>query len=129
MAYLKLKAVPLIVIIGICIIPLCYADTLTTDTSWYSIESVKREGSCGINADGSRFDDTDYTAASWDYRFGTFLLVTNVANGKAVIVIVRDRGPAKRLYRRGRKLDLSKSAFQSLAPLAKGVIKVRVEEL
>ena len=129
MVYLKLKALPLIILIVISIIPIVYADTITTETSWYSIESVKREGTSGINADGSRFDDADYTAASWDFSLGSYLLVTNSANGKAIIVVVKDRGPAKRLYRRGRRLDLSRSAFKSLDSLSKGIIKVRVEEL
>ena len=93
--------------------------------SWYSVESCHREGTSGIMANGQPLDGRQLTAASWDYPFGTRLLVRYGA--KAVVVVVTDRGPARILVRQGRLLDLSEAAFEALAPLARGVIKVRIE--
>lgn len=62
----------------------------------------------------------------WDVKFGTRYRVTNVANGKSVVVVVLDRGPNRRL---GRVIDLSKSAFQKIADKKAGLIRVRIEVL
>jgi rare lipoprotein A len=91
--------------------------------SWYS------ETDPFINlrtANGEIFDDTRMTCASWDYPFGTRLRVTNLQNGKSVIVRVNDRGPAKRLRR---IVDLTRSAFRRIADTKTGIIKVRVSRL
>ena len=95
--------------------------------SYYTYESCKREGTSGIwTASGERFNENDLTCASWDYPFGTKVKVTNISNGKSVICLVNDRGPNKRLYNKGRKIDLSKGAFEKIADLREGVIKVNI---
>jgi len=101
----------------------------TGTASWYSTKSCHREGTSGIMANGRKLDDTKFTAASWDYPFGKKLRITNLDNKKSVVVVISDRGPAKRLYRQGRIVDLSKAAFESIAVLGKGIIKVMVEEV
>jgi rare lipoprotein A len=88
--------------------------------SWYSVES-----SGNITANGERMNNNSLTCASMDYKFNTLLRVTNLANGKAVIVRVNDRGGFKKKY--GRIIDLTPRAFKSLAPLSQGIIKVKVE--
>jgi rare lipoprotein A len=91
--------------------------------SWYS------QSDPFINlrtANGEIFDDTKMTCASWHYPFGTRLKITNPDNGKSVICIVNDRGPAKRL---NRLIDLSKGAFRKIANTKKGLIRVRVTKL
>jgi len=103
--------------------------TKTGKASWYSVASCRREGTSGIMANGRRLNDGDLTCASWDYSFGTVLRVTNCANQKSVRVVVTDRGPARRLYRRGRIIDLSKAAFDRIANLKEGIISVEVEKL
>ena len=102
-----------------------FADT----ASWYSVESCKREGTSGICANGEVLDDEAYTCAVWDKKFGTKLKVTNLENGLSVIVVVKDRGPAKRLVRQGRTIDLSKAAFRAIANLKSGIIQIKVEAL
>lgn len=98
--------------------------------SYYTYESCKREGTSGIwTASGERFNENDLTCAMWKVKFGAFLKVTNLANGKSVIVRCNDRGPAKRLVKKGRIIDLSKGAFLRIANLKDGVIKVKVEKL
>jgi len=62
--------------------------------------------------------------ASTTYRKGTKLLVTNLKNGKKVIVTVNDYGPFN-----GPIIDLERNAFLKLSPLFKGVIRVRVEKI
>jgi len=44
-------------------------------------------------------------------------------NGKTVVVKINDRGP----FVKGRILDLSKSAFSSIASTASGIIEVKIE--
>jgi rare lipoprotein A len=76
-----------------------------------------------LTASGERFDKNKFTCASNYYKIGTILEVTNIANGKSVVVKVNDRGGFK-----GMKLDLSEGAFKRIANLKQGVLKVRVEK-
>jgi rare lipoprotein A (peptidoglycan hydrolase) len=98
--------------------------------SYYTYESCRREGTSGVwTASGARFDENALTCAMWDIPFGTILRVTNTENGKSVLVKVNDRGPSRRLVKQGRIVDLSKGAFEAIADLHKGVIRVNVERL
>lgn len=76
-----------------------------------------------LTASGEKFDKNKFTCASNYYKIGTMLEVTNIANGKSVVVKVNDRGGFK-----GMKLDLSEGAFKRIANLKQGVLKVRVEK-
>lgn len=75
-------------------------------------------------ANGEVFSPQALTCASWDYKFNTKLKVTNIKTGKSVVVRVNDRGPNRRL---NRKVDLSRAAFQKIAPLKTGLVRVRIE--
>ena len=99
----------------------------TGTASYYTEASCKKEGTSGIMANGRRLDDEAFTAASWDYPFGTRLRITS--GRRTVDVEVTDRGPARRLYSQGRIIDLSQKAFAALASIEKGVIQVSVEAL
>lgn len=57
--------------------------------------------------------------------FGSYVRVTNTANGKSVIVKINDRGP----FGGGRIIDLDKVAFQEIASLGQGVVNVKMEEI
>jgi len=95
--------------------------------SWYSREScIKESGQCTM-ANGKELDDEAFTCASWDYVFGTVLEITNLQNGRKITCTVSDRGPAKRLYIKGRTIDLSKAAFRAIADLKLGIIQIKVE--
>ena len=76
-------------------------------------------------ANGERFNQNARTAAHKTLKFGTWAKVTNVRNGKSVVVRINDRGP----FVRGRIIDLSKSAFSAIANPRLGVVKVVVEVL
>lgn len=74
-------------------------------------------------AGGDIYDDARLTAAHRTLPFGTRVRVTNLANGRSVIVTIRDRGPAKR----SRVIDLSGRAARELGFLREGVTQVRME--
>jgi rare lipoprotein A len=73
-----------------------------------------------MTANGETFDPDADTAAHKTLAFNTRLRVTNVANGRSVVVRVNDRGP----YVSGRCLDLSRAAFASIADTSAGTIAV-----
>ncbi len=74
---------------------------------------------------GEIFDMHAFTAAHRTFPQNTLLRVTNVDNGKSVIVRINDRGP----YIPGRDLDLSLAAFTAIAPRSQGVIRALFERL
>lgn len=90
-------------------------------------------------ANGEIYNQEELTCASPNLRFGTQLKVTNLDNNKSIIVRVNDRGPygvdsvGKLAYpikpHPTRLIDLSKAAFDSLAHLDKGVIKIKIEKI
>jgi rare lipoprotein A len=76
-------------------------------------------------ASGERFNQNALTAAHPSLDLPSLVRVTNVENGKTVVVRVNDRGP----YRRGRIIDLSRGAARQLGFLQKGTARVRLEVL
>lgn len=74
-------------------------------------------------ANGERFDQGKLTAAHRTMPFGTRVKVTNTQNGRSVVVRINDRGP----FAKGRIIDLSSSAFKSIASINAGVVPVRVQ--
>ncbi|WP_017664139.1 septal ring lytic transglycosylase RlpA family protein [Porphyrobacter sp. AAP82] len=67
-------------------------------------------------ASGERFDSAAMTAAHRTLPFGTRVRVTNLANGRSVIVRINDRGP----FTRGRMIDVSRAAASELGLVARG---------
>jgi D-alanyl-D-alanine endopeptidase (penicillin-binding protein 7) len=67
-------------------------------------------------------------AASPDFPLGSRLRVKSLSSGKFVDVTVNDFGPDRKAHP-DRVVDLEKTAFQAIAPLGAGVIKVAVEPL
>ena len=74
-------------------------------------------------ASGEMFDNTKLTAAHRTLPFGTKLKMTNMKNGKSVVVKINDRGP----FHSSRALDVSKAAFKAIASEGSGVIPVEYE--
>lgn len=82
-----------------------------------------RELAGNRTASGERFDPHGFTAAHRTLPLGTKLRVTNVANGRSVIVRVNDRGPFV-----GRRLiDVSLGAAQEIQMVRTGTAQVRLE--
>ena len=76
-------------------------------------------------ASGETFLVSGLTAAHRRLPFGTRLRVTNLANGRSVVVRVNDRGP----FVRGRIIDVSLGAARALGFVARGTALVRIERL
>jgi len=74
-------------------------------------------------ASGEPYDMYDMTAAHLTLPLGTYVRVTNLHNGKSVVVRVNDRGP----YIEGRTIDLSYGAAQALNFTEKGLQRVRLD--
>ncbi len=64
----------------------------------------------GDTASGEASSPTGFTAAHRSLPFDTHVRVTNIGNGRTVIVRITDRGP----YRRGRIIDVSHAAAVEL---------------
>ena len=94
-------------------------EKLVTIASYYHQKFNGRK-----TASGELFSNNKLTAAHRTYPFGTLLKVTNVINGKSVIVKVNDRGP----FVKGKGLDLSRKAFMEITDNTnKGNLEVTIE--
>ncbi|MGA9528385.1 MAG: septal ring lytic transglycosylase RlpA family protein [Terriglobales bacterium] len=74
-------------------------------------------------ASGEPYDMHDFTAAHPTLPLGTFVKITNLRNGRAVVVRINDRGPVVD----GRIIDLSYNAARALGFKERGLQKVRVD--
>jgi rare lipoprotein A len=74
-------------------------------------------------ASGERFNSRELTAAHPTLPFGTKVRVTDVKSGRSVTVRVNDRGP----FIKGRVIDVSHAAAESLGMVGKGVAKVKLD--
>jgi rare lipoprotein A len=74
-------------------------------------------------ASGEPYEMYDMTAAHLKLPMGSYVKVTNLRNGKAVIVRVNDRGPVVP----GRIIDLSYGAAQALQFRHRGLQRVRLD--
>jgi rare lipoprotein A (peptidoglycan hydrolase) len=94
--------------------------TQSGGVSWYGPGFHGRR-----TASGEIFDTNDLTMAHRSLRLGSKVRVTNLANGRSVVLRVNDRGP----YVRGRIADLSRAAAQRLGFVDDGVVRARIELL
>ena len=76
----------------------------------------------GRTASGEVSGPNGLTAAHRTLPFGTKVLVTNVRNGRTILVRINDRGP----YGRGRIIDLSRAAARELDMIRVGTPRVNV---
>ena len=74
-------------------------------------------------ASGEPYDRDAMTAAHRSLAFGTKVRVTNLDNGKSVVVRINDRGP----HVKSRIIDLSGVAAEKLGMLDAGEATVRIE--
>ncbi|MCW5890744.1 MAG: septal ring lytic transglycosylase RlpA family protein [bacterium] len=88
--------------------------------SWYGWEFAGRRTACG-----ERFDPRALTAAHRTLPLGTNARITNLRNGRIVVVRITDRGP----YVEPRVLDLSLAAAHALDMVDCGVADVLIEPL
>jgi len=86
--------------------------------SWYGEAFHLRR-----TASGEPFDMNDLTAAHRFLPLNTVVRVTNLNNGRSVLVRINDRGP----YVRGRTIDLSRYAAKQLGMKNTGLAPVRID--
>lgn len=88
--------------------------------SWYGPDFHAKK-----TANGEKYDMHALTAAHKTLPLPSIVRVTNLENGRSLVVRVNDRGP----YARNRIIDVSKKVAQLLGFLEQGTAKVRVEVL
>lgn len=76
-------------------------------------------------ANGEIFDQNELTAAHQTLPMPSLVRVTNLENGRSIVVRVNDRGP----FAAGRIIDLSRKAAQLLGMEQQGTAKVRIQIL
>ena len=86
--------------------------------SWYGPNFAGRR-----TANGEIFDPSQLTAAHRTLPFGTHVRVTNLENGRSVVVRINDRGP----FKAGRIIDLSQAAANEVGMIGSGTAQVHVE--
>jgi rare lipoprotein A len=94
--------------------------TLQGVASWYGYPHHGR-----LTASGRRFDMYELTAAHRTLPFGTRLRVTNLSDGRSVIVTINDRGP----FVNNRVIDLSYAAAREIGMIVLGTVPVQLELL
>ncbi len=88
--------------------------------SWYGPDFHGK-----YTANGEVFDQNEVTAAHRTLPMPCYVRVTNLENGRSLVVRVNDRGP----FAHSRILDLSRRAAQLLGIEGRGTAKVRVQIL
>jgi rare lipoprotein A len=91
-----------------------------TYASWYGWGFARRR-----TASGELFNPMALTAAHRTLPLGSRVRVTNLGNGRSVVLRITDRGP----YKKGRGIDVSREAARRLRMVNQGIAKVRVEHL
>src|SRR3974390_2452236 len=86
--------------------------------SWYGASFEGKE-----TASGEKYNMYDMTAASLTLPMGSHVKVTNLRNGKSVVVRINDRGPVVP----GRIIDVSYGAAQVLQFRHRGLQRVRLD--
>ena len=92
--------------------------TQTGKASYYARKFQGRK-----TANGERYDRREMTAAHRRLPFGSIVRVTNLKNGRSVVVRINDRGP----WGRGRIIDVSEAAAEEIGMIRAGVVRVKVE--
>ncbi len=95
------------------------ASCLSGVASWYGQHYQGRK-----TASGEPFDRMALTAAHPTLPLQTQVRVVDLATGRSVTVRINDRGPGY-----GRVIDLSQAAARSLGIEARGLARVRIEEI
>lgn len=78
-----------------------------------------------VTANGEVYDENELTAAHRTLPMPSLVRVTNLDNGRSVVVRINDRGP----YANGRVIDMSRRGAQLLGYEQTGTAKLRVQIL
>lgn len=97
-----------------------YSLVETGIASWYGSEFHGRS-----TANGEVFDKNELTAAHRTLQMPSLVRVTNLENGRSIVVRVNDRGP----FKRSRVIDLTERGADLLGYRGKGTARVKIEVL
>lgn len=96
-------------------------DTVETGiASWYGPDFHGKK-----TANGELYDQNELTAAHRTLQMPSLVRVTNLENGRSIVVRINDRGP----FKHGRVIDLSKRGAELLGYINKGTARVKLEVL
>jgi len=95
-------------------------ETVDGVASYYSEEFHGRK-----TANGETYDMYGLTAAHKTYPFNTEVRITNISNGKSVVLRINDRMPGYK----GRLIDVSFQAARELEMIMAGTANVKIEVL
>jgi len=102
---------------------------LIAETELFKLEAVASYYGAEFHgrptSSGEIFDMNAFTAAHKTLPFGTMLEVTNLENGKMVVVRVNDRGP----FVADRELDVSRAAALELGMITTGTARVSIRKI
>lgn len=95
-----------------------YEFSQTGIASWYGSEFAGRK-----TANGEIFDPNELTAAHKTLQMPSLVRVTNLENGRSLVVRVNDRGP----FTKSRVIDVSRRSAELLGFKSRGTAKVRLD--
>jgi len=95
-------------------------ETVDGVASYYSEEFHGRK-----TANGETYNMYGLTAAHKTYPFNTEVRITNISNGKSVVLRINDRMPGYK----GRLIDVSFQAARELGMIITGTVNVKIEVL
>jgi rare lipoprotein A len=105
---------------GLCLALALCVSAPVVEAAQFGVASYYKSGR--LTANGERFNPRGLTAAHRTLKFGTHLRVTNLRNGRSVVVRINDRGP----FVRGRIIDLAYGAATVVGLHKSGTAKVSV---
>lgn len=117
---MKPLLLPFLAVFGLFVVSPACASVQTGIASYYA-DALHGN----TTASGEPYDRNDLTAAHPSLDFGTRVEVTNLDNGKSVVVTINDRGP----HVGDRIIDLSHAAAERLEMMDSGLAEVRLEIL
>ena len=116
-----MRAFEIMVFLILLIVPLfAFAESEEGVASYYA-DSLQGN----LTASEEPYDKDALTAAHRTLPFGTRVKVSNLDNGKSVVVIINDRGP----HSQNRLIDVSGVAARQLGLIDSGIAKVKIEVL
>ena len=116
-----LSLIPLVLFFSCARLPYPPSEAVQTgEASWYGPDFHGK-----ITSNKEIYDMYDMTAAHKSLPFGTYVMVTNLNNGKSAMVRINDRGP----FIKGRIIDLSYAAARALDMVNSGTAPVKLEVL
>lgn len=95
-----------------------FSKSETGIASWYGPKFHGKR-----TANGEIYDQNELTAAHRTLQMPSLVRVTNLDNGRAIVVRVNDRGP----FKSGRVIDVSKRAAELLGFIGQGTARVRLD--